>query len=89
MKKQSRMKEKKEMGLNWKDTAELAEALDKAHPDADLVNLEADDVRKMVGDLPHFEDTAESADDDTVESVIRFWILLENGEDKENAPAFA
>lgn len=68
------------MKLTWEDYPALAAALDKAYPDADLLNLEHGDLVEMVNALPGFEGPATPPAGEILDAILYAWVGL--GEDE-------
>lgn len=73
------------MPLTWSNPHELAEALDKAHPDADRLNLSEADVVTMVRALPGFLDSSHPTAEDA-QNVLMAWVQLD-GDDESPVAA--
>ena len=62
------------MGLRWTDVQRIAEELDDAHPDVDVVNLRFTDLWKWVQALPGFDDDPNRSNEKILEAIQAAWI---------------
>ena len=62
------------MGLRWTDVQRIAEELEDAHPDADVVNLRFTDLWKWVQALPGFDDDPNRSNEKILEAIQAAWI---------------
>jgi FeS assembly protein IscX len=62
------------MGLRWTDVQRIAEELEDAHPDADVVNLRFTDLWKWVQALPDFDDDPNRSNEKILEAIQAAWI---------------
>ena len=62
------------MGLRWTDVTRIAEELEDAHPDADIVNLRFTDLWKWVQALPEFDDDPNRSNEKILEAIQAAWI---------------
>ena len=62
------------MRLRWTDVREIAIALERAHPDADVVNLRFTDLLKWVRDLPGFDDDPNRSNEEILEAIQMAWL---------------
>ena len=61
------------MGLTWQDPAEVAWALDDAHPGVDPLDLNFVDLHRMILDLPGFDDDPDAASESILEAIVVAW----------------
>ena len=62
------------MGLRWTDVQRIAEDLEDAHPDVDVVNLRFTDLWKWVQALPDFDDDPNRSNEKILEAIQAAWI---------------
>lgn len=62
------------MGLRWTDVQRIAEDLEDAHPDVDVVNLRFTDLWKWVQALPGFDDDPNHSNEKILEAIQAAWI---------------
>ncbi|OBS10640.1 Fe-S assembly protein IscX [Acidihalobacter prosperus] len=62
------------MTLSWKDTLEIAIALDEAHPDVDPRYVRFTDLHAWVCDLDGFEDNPEHSNERILEAIQMAWL---------------
>ncbi len=62
------------MGLRWTDVQRIAEELEDAHPDADVVNLRFTDLWKWVQALPGFDDDPNRSNEKILEAIQAAWL---------------
>lgn len=62
------------MGLRWTDVARIAEELEDAHPDVDVVNLRFTDLWKWVQAIPGFDDDPNRSNEKILEAIQAAWI---------------
>ncbi len=62
------------MGLRWTDVQRIAEELEDAHPDVDVVNLRFTDLWKWVQALPDFDDDPNRSNEKILEAIQAAWI---------------
>jgi len=62
------------MGLRWTDVQRIAEDLEDAHPDVDVVNLRFTDLWKWVQALPGFDDDPNRSNEKILEAIQAAWI---------------
>jgi FeS assembly protein IscX len=62
------------MGLRWTDVQRIAEELEDAHPDVDVVNLRFTDLWKWVQALPDFDDDPSRSNEKILEAIQAAWI---------------
>ena len=62
------------MGLRWTDVQRIAEELEDAHPDVDIVNLRFTDLWKWVQALPGFDDDPNRSNEKILEAIQAAWI---------------
>jgi len=62
------------MGLRWTDVNRIAEELEDAHPDVDIVNLRFTDLWKWVQELPDFDDDPNRSNEKILEAIQAAWI---------------
>jgi len=60
--------------LRWTDIADIAIALEEAHPDADIVNLRFTDLWKWVQVLPGFSDDPARSNEKILEAIQAAWL---------------
>jgi len=61
------------MPLTWQDTGELARVLASRHPDSDPLKATLPDIRRMIVELPDFEDDPDAASDQDLEEIQSVW----------------
>ncbi len=64
--------------LNWNEYWKIAEYLEKAFPDTDVLNLTREGALRLVRRIPNFSDTL-TPSDTVVDSLIYSWLDLRNG----------
>ncbi len=62
------------MGLRWTDVADIAIALEEAHPEADVVNLRFTDLHRWVRELPEFADDPNRSNEKILEAIQMAWL---------------
>lgn len=62
------------MTLSWKDTLEIAIALDEAHPDVDPRYVRFTDLHAWVCELDGFEDNPEHSNERILEAIQMAWL---------------
>jgi FeS assembly protein IscX len=60
--------------MNWKDTFDIAIALDEAHPDVDPQWVRFTDLHGWVCALPEFADDPEGSNEKILEAIQMAWI---------------
>ncbi|WP_456236352.1 Fe-S cluster assembly protein IscX [Acidihalobacter prosperus] len=60
--------------MSWKDTLEIAIALDEAHPDVDPRYVRFTDLHAWVCDLDGFEDNPEHSNERILEAIQMAWL---------------
>lgn len=60
--------------MKWTDVADIAIALEEAHPDADTVNLRFTDLHRWVCELPDFADDPAKSNEKILEAIQMAWI---------------
>eukprot|EP00741_Cyanophora_paradoxa_P008669 tig00001366_g8392.t1 len=71
--------------LRWGDYAAVAEALDEAHPDADLLRIRFPELRAWVLALPNFGDNPALCNEGHLEQIHVAW-MEERGVDLDYEP---
>ena len=64
--------------LNWNEYWKMAEYMEKAFPDTDVLNLSRKDALHLVRQIPNFSDTL-APSDTLVDALITSWLDLRNG----------
>jgi len=64
--------------LNWNEYWKIAEYLENAFPETDVLNLSRKDALQLVRQIPNFSDTS-TPSDTLVDSLIYSWLDLRNG----------
>ncbi|AOV16870.1 Fe-S assembly protein IscX [Acidihalobacter aeolianus] len=62
------------MTLTWKDTLDIAIALDEAHPDADPRYVRFTDLHAWVCELDGFTDDPEHSNERILEAIQMAWL---------------
>jgi FeS assembly protein IscX len=62
------------MGLNWKDSREIAIALADAHPEVDPRYVRFTDLHNWVCELPDFEDDPKRSGEKILEAIQMAWV---------------
>jgi FeS assembly protein IscX len=62
--------------MNWEDAMDIAEALNEAHPDTDVLSLKFMTLRKWVLALEGFEGAAEESNEKLLEEIQMAWYDL-------------
>ena len=60
--------------LRWADVADIAIALEEAHPEVDIVNLRFTDLWKWVQALPEFGDDPQKSNEKVLEAIQAAWL---------------
>ena len=60
--------------MKWSDVADIAIALEEAHPEADNVNLRFTDLHRWVTELAEFDDDPAKSNEKILESIQMAWI---------------
>lgn len=60
--------------LRWKDVRDLAEALEGAHPEADVPNLRFTDLHRWVTELVGFADDPGKSNEKILEAIQMAWL---------------
>ncbi|MGL5784104.1 MAG: Fe-S cluster assembly protein IscX [Alphaproteobacteria bacterium] len=66
------------MSLSWTDIEEIAELLEEAHPEADLLGLRFTDLWRWVQQLPDFSDDPARSNERILEAIQAAWIIERN-----------
>lgn len=62
------------MGLQWKDSREIAIALADAHPDVDPKYIRFTDLHGWVCELPDFDDDPQRSGEKILEAIQMAWL---------------
>jgi FeS assembly protein IscX len=62
--------------MNWEDAQDIAEALNEAHPDTDVLSMKFATLRKWVLALEGFEGAAEDTNEKILEEIQMAWYDL-------------
>jgi FeS assembly protein IscX len=62
------------MRLTWRDTYEIAIALEEHHPDVDVVHLRFTDLWQWIQELPGFVDDPQRCNERILESIQMAWL---------------
>lgn len=65
------------MTMDWDNYLEVAQALDKRYPDADRMNLSAEELVPMITALSDFTGETTPPDDEAVNDILMAWINLD------------
>lgn len=60
--------------LMWTDVRAIAEALEEAHPEADLLKLRFTDLHRWVTELPGFADEPGKSNEKLLEAIQMTWL---------------
>jgi FeS assembly protein IscX len=60
--------------LGWSDVREIAIALEKAHPGAEILKLRFTELHRMVTELPGFSDDPKRSNEKTLEAIQMAWL---------------
>lgn len=66
------------MSLNWTDIEEIAELLEEAHPEVDLMRLRFTDLWEWIQQLPDFSDDPMRSNERILEAIQAAWIIERN-----------
>ncbi|MGL4371966.1 MAG: Fe-S cluster assembly protein IscX [Alphaproteobacteria bacterium] len=66
------------MSLKWTDIEEIAELLEEAHPEVDLMSLRFTDLWGWVQQLPDFSDDPARSNERILEAIQAAWIIERN-----------
>jgi FeS assembly protein IscX len=66
------------MSLNWTDIEEIAELLDEAHPEVDIMRLRFTDLWEWVQQLPDFSDAPTRSNERILEAIQEAWMIERN-----------
>lgn len=64
------------MNLKWTDIEDIAEALNDAHPDINVLTLRFTDLWKWIQALDHFSDSPDKCNEKILEAIQAEWINL-------------
>ncbi|RMO01220.1 hypothetical protein ALQ51_00194 [Pseudomonas cannabina] len=62
------------MSLKWVDVQEIAIQLAESHPDVDPLTVSFPKLRKLVMDLPEFDDDPARSGEKVLEAIQALWI---------------
>jgi len=62
--------------MNWEDAQDIAEALNEAHPDTDVLSMKFTTLRKWILALDGFEGDAEDSNEKVLEEIQMAWYDL-------------
>ncbi|RMO94253.1 hypothetical protein ALQ33_02628 [Pseudomonas syringae pv. philadelphi] len=62
------------MSLKWVDVQEIAIQLAESHPDVDPLTVSFPRLRKLVMDLPEFDDDPARSGEKVLEAIQGLWI---------------
>jgi FeS assembly protein IscX len=62
------------MSLKWVDVQEIAIQLAERHPDVDPLSVNFVKLRKLVMDLPEFDDIPDRGGEKVLEAIQALWI---------------
>lgn len=62
--------------MTWEDALDIAEALNEAHPDTDVLSMKFTTLRKWVLALEGFEGSAEDSNEKLLEEIQMAWYDL-------------
>ncbi len=60
--------------LTWKDSFDIAIALEDAHPDTEILQLRFTELHQMVLELPEFDDDADKSNEKILEAIQMAWL---------------
>jgi FeS assembly protein IscX len=63
--------------MTWNDYAAIAEALNKRHPDEDLLAITDTRVEALVNELPGFSEKGTPPPPDIIQAIVTVWIDLQ------------
>lgn len=62
--------------MNWADSEDIAEALEKKHPDENILALRFTKLHQMIIELDDFDDIAEKSNEKILESILVEWLEI-------------
>jgi FeS assembly protein IscX len=62
------------MQLTWRDTYEIAIALEERYPEVDVVHLRFTDLWQWIQELPEFADDPQRCNERILESIQMAWL---------------
>ena len=62
------------MGMTWRDTEDIAIALDEQHPDVDPLSVRFTDLHRWVTELPGFSDDPKASNEKLLEAIQMAWL---------------
>jgi FeS assembly protein IscX len=60
--------------LRWTDVADIAIALEEAHPEVEIMSVRFTDLHKWVMALPGFEDDPKRSNEKILEAIQMAWL---------------
>jgi FeS assembly protein IscX len=62
------------VGMTWRDTEDIAIALDGTHPDVDPLSVRFTDLHQWVTQLPGFSDDPKASNEKLLEAIQMAWL---------------
>ena len=62
------------MSLTWRDTEDIAIALDESHPEVDPLSVRFTDLHRWVTELPGFADDPKASNEKLLEAIQMAWL---------------
>ena len=62
------------MSLTWRDTEDIAIALDESHPKVDPLSVRFTDLHRWVTELPGFADDPKASNEKLLEAIQMAWL---------------
>ena len=62
------------MSLTWRDTEDIAIALDESHPEVDPLSVRFTDLHRWVTELPGFADDPKASNEKLLEANQMAWL---------------
>lgn len=66
--------------LHWNDYPAIAEALAVQFPDEDLLEIDDNRLKYLVGKLKNFSDEPDHPPEDMLSAILTVWIQLQDGD---------
>jgi FeS assembly protein IscX len=60
--------------MTWSDFEDIGIALNEAHPEIDPITIRFTDLRKMVTELPGFDDDPHKSNEAKLEAIQMAWL---------------
>ncbi|MCU7611359.1 Fe-S cluster assembly protein IscX [Anaplasma capra] len=65
--------------MKWVDTEDIADSLEKAHPEQDIFALRFTELKSMIVGLSEFDDNADGCNEKILEAIQMAWSERRDG----------